>query len=154
MPVAAGASKEAPHGEENTGIDAHPPIAFRSDRGPSGVADGRAELVKLATRLIVEEALETESWDAVGRGYYEHGATPGRGYRNGSRTLARNPHHRLRAPPDGRRQRGSRSGIRGAQWPRGNPLDLHFTASKGKNACFMMGLSKHPVLVLSLGSRS
>jgi putative transposase len=30
--------------------------------------DGRAELVKLATRLIVEEALETESRDAVGRG--------------------------------------------------------------------------------------
>ena len=48
--------------------------------------DGRAGLVKLATRLIVEEALETESRDAVGRSYYEHGATPGRGYRNGSRT--------------------------------------------------------------------
>jgi len=47
--------------------------------------DGRGELVRLATRLIVEEALEAESRDAVGRGYYEHGARPGQGYRNGSR---------------------------------------------------------------------
>jgi hypothetical protein len=48
--------------------------------------DGRAELVRLATRLIVEEALEAESRDAVGRCYYEHGAAPRQGYRNGSRT--------------------------------------------------------------------
>lgn len=38
-------------------------------------ADGRAALVKLATRLIVEEALEAESRDALGRDYYEHGAS-------------------------------------------------------------------------------
>src|SRR5262245_35310005 len=43
------------------------------------------ELVKLATRLIVEEALEGEAGDAVGRDYYEHGAQPGQGYRNGYR---------------------------------------------------------------------
>jgi len=48
--------------------------------------DGRAELVRLATRLVVEEALEAESRDAIGRDYYEHGAAPGQGYRNGSRT--------------------------------------------------------------------
>lgn len=48
--------------------------------------DGRSELVKLATRLIVEEALEAESRDAVGRDSYEHGAAPGQGYRNGSRS--------------------------------------------------------------------
>jgi transposase-like protein len=48
--------------------------------------DGRAELVKLATRLIVEEALEAESRDALGREYYEHGAEPGQGWRNGVRT--------------------------------------------------------------------
>ena len=30
--------------------------------------DARADLVKLATRLIVEEALEAESRDALGRG--------------------------------------------------------------------------------------
>lgn len=48
--------------------------------------DGRAELVRLATRLIVEEALEAESQDVLGREYYAHGARPGQGYRNGSRT--------------------------------------------------------------------
>jgi len=47
--------------------------------------DGRADLVRLATRLIIEEALEAESRDALGREYYEHGAAPGQGYRNGSR---------------------------------------------------------------------
>jgi putative transposase len=46
---------------------------------------GREELVKLATRLIIEEALEAEARDAVGRDYYEHGAEPGSGYRNGYR---------------------------------------------------------------------
>ncbi len=49
-------------------------------------ADGRGELIKLATRLIVEEALEAEAGDALGRDYYEHGAEPGQGYRNGKRT--------------------------------------------------------------------
>ena len=41
--------------------------------------DARAELVRLATRLIVEEALEGESRDALGREYYEHSTTPGQG---------------------------------------------------------------------------
>ncbi len=48
-------------------------------------ASAKDELVKLATRLIVEEALEGEACDAVGRDYYEHGAQPGQGYRNGYR---------------------------------------------------------------------
>jgi transposase-like protein len=48
--------------------------------------DGRSELVRLATRLILEEALEAETRDALGRDYYEHGAEAGRGYRNGHRT--------------------------------------------------------------------
>jgi hypothetical protein len=45
-----------------------------------GVADGdaRAELLKLAVRKIVEETLEAEVAEAVGRGYYENGAEPGR----------------------------------------------------------------------------
>ena len=47
---------------------------------------GRSELVELATRLIVEEALEGEVRDAVEREYYERGATPGQGHRNGHRT--------------------------------------------------------------------
>jgi putative transposase len=51
---------------------------------------GRSELVELATRLIVEEALEAEVGDGLGRGYYEHGAGAGQGHRNGHRT------HRLK----------------------------------------------------------
>jgi hypothetical protein len=31
MPVGAGTSKEAPHDDESTRIDAHPPIPFRPD---------------------------------------------------------------------------------------------------------------------------
>lgn len=52
-----------------------------------GVADGdaRAELPKLAVGKIVEEALEVEVAEVVGRGYYEAGAAPGAGYRNGYR---------------------------------------------------------------------
>lgn len=52
-----------------------------------GVADGdaRTALLKLAVRKIVEEALEAEVAEAVGRGYYETGAAPGAGYRNGYR---------------------------------------------------------------------
>jgi putative transposase len=52
-----------------------------------GVADGdaRAELLKLAVRKIVEEALEAEVAEVVGRGYYQAGAAPGAGYRNGYR---------------------------------------------------------------------
>jgi hypothetical protein len=46
---------------------------------------GRSELVKLATRLIIEEGLEAEVRDDLGREYYEHGCEPGRGHRNGVR---------------------------------------------------------------------
>lgn len=49
-----------------------------------GMAD-RSSLVRQAARLIVEEALEAEAEDALGRSYYERGAF-GRGYRNGYRT--------------------------------------------------------------------
>src|SRR5689334_10291580 len=54
--------------------------------GRLSTVSAKDELVKLATRLIVEEALEGEAGDAVGRDYYEHGAQPGEGYRNGYRT--------------------------------------------------------------------
>jgi len=54
--------------------------------GRSAVEDGRSELVRLAARLIIEEALEGEARDALGRDYYARGATPGAGYRNGYRT--------------------------------------------------------------------
>lgn len=49
-------------------------------------ADGRSDLVKLATRLILEEALEAETRDALGRDYYERGAEECRGCSNGHRT--------------------------------------------------------------------
>jgi putative transposase len=49
-------------------------------------ADFRSELVRLAARLIVEEGLEGEAADALGREYYVRGAAPGAGYRNGYRT--------------------------------------------------------------------
>ncbi len=38
--------------------------------GRSEVEDGRSELVRLAARLIIEEALEGEARDALGREYY------------------------------------------------------------------------------------
>ena len=44
----------------------------------------RSALVRQAARLIVEEALESESAQELGRGYYEHGAGE-RGYRKGYR---------------------------------------------------------------------
>ena len=46
---------------------------------------GLSELVKLATRLLVEEGVEAEVRDDLGRDCYEHGGEPGRGYRNGVR---------------------------------------------------------------------
>ena len=54
--------------------------------GRLSTPDGRSELVKLATRFIVEEGLEAESREAVGRDYYAHGAAAGQGHRNGVRT--------------------------------------------------------------------
>ena len=42
--------------------------------GRLSTGSAKDERVKLATRLIVEEALEGEASDAVGREYYEHGA--------------------------------------------------------------------------------
>ena len=53
--------------------------------GRSEAEDGRSELVRLAARLIIEEALEGEARDALGREYYARGAAPGAGYRNGYR---------------------------------------------------------------------
>ena len=54
--------------------------------GRLSTASAKDELIKLASRLIVEEAIEGEAADALGRDYYEHGAQPGQGYRNGYRT--------------------------------------------------------------------
>jgi putative transposase len=53
--------------------------------GRSEVEDERSKLVRLAARLIIEEALEGETRDALGRDYCARGARPGAGYRNGCR---------------------------------------------------------------------
>lgn len=45
--------------------------------------DGVSELVRLGIRKIIEEALEGEVGEALGRGYYERGERAG--YRNGTR---------------------------------------------------------------------
>ena len=54
--------------------------------GELGTAAGRGDLVRLALRLIVEEALEGEVADALGRERYERGEGEKAGYRNGYRT--------------------------------------------------------------------
>jgi transposase-like protein len=53
----------------------------------SGEAEGvdKSELVRAAARLIVEEALEEEVGDALGREFYEYGAKSGSGYGKGYR---------------------------------------------------------------------
>ena len=78
-------------------------------------ASAKDELVKLATRLIVEEALEGEAGDAIGRDYYEHGAQPGQCYRNGYRT--------------GRKQRKARWNTRRRRSPGGTSLIARLSVS-------------------------
>ena len=53
--------------------------------GELGTAAGRSDLVRLALRLIVEEALESEVSDVLGRERYERGEGEKAGYRNGYR---------------------------------------------------------------------
>ena len=53
--------------------------------GKTESSDTKSELVRLAAQLILEEGTEGEATDALGRGYYERGAKPGSGYRNGYR---------------------------------------------------------------------
>ena len=86
MPVAAGANKEHPVAKRLPASMGTRESLTDLIEGCLSSADGRSELVKLATRLIVEEALEGESRDVLGRDYYEHGAAPGQGWRNGVRT--------------------------------------------------------------------
>jgi transposase-like protein len=68
------------------------PASERTREQLKGLMDGTAEgnesssdLVRLAARLIIEEALEAEAKDAVGRDCYARGASAGGGYRNGYR---------------------------------------------------------------------
>ena len=70
-------------------------------------ASAKDELVKLATRLIVEEALEGEAGDALGREYYEHGAQPGQ--RTIPSRLRREVEDDRELAPGERAERGERS---------------------------------------------
>jgi transposase-like protein len=54
--------------------------------GELGTAAGRGDLVRLALRLIVEEALKGEVTDVLGRERYERSEGEKAGYRNGYRT--------------------------------------------------------------------
>lgn len=62
--------------------------------GVAGGIDLRSNLIRLAVQRIVEESLEAEASEALGRGYYEREAggesaaadKPAAGYRNGYRT--------------------------------------------------------------------
>ncbi len=54
--------------------------------GELGTAAGRSDLVRLVLRLIVEEALESEVDEALGRDRYARGEGERAGYRNGYRT--------------------------------------------------------------------
>ena len=54
--------------------------------GRLGTGAERSDLVRLAARLIPEEALEAEVRDALGRDRYARGAGAPAGYRNGYRT--------------------------------------------------------------------
>ncbi len=58
---------------------------FAVIEGRLSSAAGRSGLVHLANRVIIEEGLEAEVRDALDRDYYERGASPGRGDRNGVR---------------------------------------------------------------------
>jgi transposase-like protein len=53
--------------------------------GTEGDQAPLSEMIQLAVRLIVEEALEGRARDVLGRGYYERRREEGEGYRNGYR---------------------------------------------------------------------
>jgi len=55
------------------------------EKGMETEAAPTSELMRLATRLLVEEALEAKTRDLVGREYYERRGEGDRGYRNGYR---------------------------------------------------------------------
>jgi len=48
--------------------------------------EAKTDLLRLAARLIIEEGLEAEADEALGRRYYARGAAPGTGYCNSYRT--------------------------------------------------------------------
>jgi hypothetical protein len=95
--LATSLREEHPHGEDSC-IRAEREKLRALMAGRSEVEDGRSELVRLAGRLIIEEALEGETRDALGRDYYARGARPGAGYRPPRPARARTD-HRDGCPP-------------------------------------------------------
>jgi hypothetical protein len=63
-----------------------PRQSLRRDRGTAVVAGGTRGAGQTGNAADHRKTLEAEARDAVGRGYYEHGAEPGSGYRNGYRS--------------------------------------------------------------------
>jgi hypothetical protein len=83
--------------------------------GRNEVENGCSELARLAARLIIEEALEGETRDALGREYYARGAVPGAGYRKGYRkgcVSSAEGGYRVRAPQIADRAEPFRSRLR------------------------------------------
>ena len=75
--------------------------------------DPKGELMRLAMRLIVEEALEAKTRDLLGRGYYERRGEAGEGYRNGHREAGvKTAEGKVRSTP-----RSSAGPSAGAAWP-------------------------------------
>lgn len=83
-----------------------------ADRGASGLE--RSELLKLATQLIIEKALEGEVKGVLGREYYAHGSSGGHrnGYRPGKLDTAEG--RIVYAVPQVRGVEGWRSAVRWA----------------------------------------
>jgi transposase-like protein len=117
--------------------------------------DGRSELVRLATRLILEEALEAETRDALGRDYYERGAEEGRGYRNGHRTGRLKTAEgaiEFSTPQIAGRDEPFRSGS--GSMPRGAPRHSRTSPSRCWPAGFRSGTSRTPSAPTTAGSCS
>ena len=92
--------------------------------GELGTAAGRSDLVHLALRLIVEEALEGEVADVLGRERYARSDGDKAGYRNGYRTGkvktgegARSRRRRMRSPRHGHTREQARRGDRMSSGP-------------------------------------
>ena len=51
----------------------------------AGEFSDRSALIRESVRLMIEEALEAEVTEALGRGYFEHADRAGGGHRNGYR---------------------------------------------------------------------
>ncbi len=116
--------------------------------------DGRAELVRLATRLIVEEAPEAESRDAPGREYYEHGASPAQGYRNRSRKGRLKTAEGLieyAAPQIARRDEPFRSEIRDRLKGRTQPLRKPASKNRRQPGQYRSPRSNHAAIVNNSG---